>query len=48
MLREVIEEYGLTGDDILHKLKKKSTDGSLNFNQFKENILKIDPSLNQL
>lgn len=32
MLREVIEEFGLTSEDILHKMKKKITDDNLNFN----------------
>ena len=32
ILRDVINKYNLTGDDILHRMKKKLHDEALNFN----------------
>jgi hypothetical protein len=48
MLREVIQQYELSADDILHKLKKRINDLPLTFPQFKECILKLDSSLSNL
>ena len=32
MIREVIEEYNLTAEDMLHKMKKKILDDDMTFN----------------
>ena len=48
ILRDIIAKYELTGDDILHRMKKKLNDEPLNFNQLKDSLSKIDASLTPL
>ncbi len=48
VLRDVINEYELSGEDILHRIKRKLVDDPLNFNQFKESMQKLDSTLSPL
>ena len=47
MLREIILGYGLTADDLLHKMRLRIWDDGLDFTKFSEALHRIDPSLNE-
>ena len=48
IIRDVIQQYDLTSDDILHRIKKKIVDEAMNFNMFKDCMMRLDASLTPL
>jgi Ca2+-binding EF-hand superfamily protein len=48
LLREIIVENEITGDEILHKFRLKIYDDPLDLVQFKNCLKKLDPELNNI
>jgi hypothetical protein len=48
MLREIVIQNEISGDEILHKMKLRLDNEPLDFPKFSKGLKIIDPTLNQL